>query len=109
MSELHFDLGLVRAAVAAGRLSWSRHAVARMQERAFTRADVLEGLREGQVIESYADDAPYPSALVLGFVRGRPVHIVVALDSALPEGHIITVYEPSSDEFGPDWRTRRTQ
>ena len=79
----------------------------RMQQRAITRADVLEGLLEGEVIESYADDVPYPSALILAFVRGRPVHIVVALDSSVTEGHIITVYEPSPDEFEPDWRTRR--
>ena len=83
--------------------------MARMQERAITRADVLEVLREGQVIESYLDDLPYPSALVLGFVRGRPVHVVVALNSSVPEGHIITVYEPSPDEFEPDWRTRRAR
>ena len=79
----------------------------RMQQRSITRADVLEGLREGEVIESYLDDVPYPSALILGFVRGLPVHIVVALDASGPEGHIITVYEPSPDEFEPDWRTRR--
>ncbi|MGH7340031.1 MAG: DUF4258 domain-containing protein, partial [Candidatus Rokuibacteriota bacterium] len=43
-----------------------------------------------------------PSALVLGFARGRPVHVVVALNPSVPEGHIITVYEPSPDEFEPD-------
>jgi hypothetical protein len=61
----------------------------------------------GQVIENYPDDAPYPSALVLGFARDRPVHVVVALDTSAPEAHIITVYEPSPDEFEPDSRTRR--
>lgn len=78
-----------------------------MQERGITRAAVLEGLRGGQIIENYPDDTPYPSALVLGFARNRPVHVVVALDPSVPEAHIITVYEPSPDEFEPDWRTRR--
>ena len=31
----------------------------------------------------------------------------VALDTGTPEAHIITLYEPSSAEFEPDWRTRR--
>ena len=73
-----------------------------------TRSDVRDVLRTGQVIENYSDDTPYPSALVLGFARGRPMHVVVALDMSTPEVHIITVYEPSPDEFEPDWRTRRT-
>ena len=58
MSQLPFDLGPVRAAIATGRISWSRHAVTRMQQRSITRADVLEGLLEGEVIESYLDDVP---------------------------------------------------
>ena len=67
------------------------------------------GLSCGQVIENYQDNVPYPSALVLGFSGGRPVHVVVALDASAPEAHIITVYEPSPDEFEPDWRTRKTR
>lgn len=108
MTGALLDLGRVREAIAAGRVIWSRHGVGRMQEREITRADVLDGLSNGQAIENYPDDVPYPSALVLGFLRGRPVHVVVALDTSTPEAHIITVYEPSPDEFEPDWRTRRT-
>lgn len=108
MTGALLDLRRVREAIAAGRVTWSRHGVTRMQERGITREDVLAGLRGGEVIENYPDDVPYPSALVLGFVGGRPLHVVVALDIIAPEVHIITVYEPSPDEFEPDWRTRKT-
>ena len=107
MTGALLDLDRVREAIAAERVTWSRHGVVRMQERGITRADVLDGLRDGQVIENYPDDLPYPSALVLGFAGVRPVHVVVALNTTTPEAHIITVYEPSPDEFEPDWRTRR--
>ena len=109
MTEAPLDLGRVREAIAAGRVVWSRHGVVRMQQRGITRAGVLDGLRGGQVIENYPDDVPYPSALVLGFADGRPIHVVVALDTSTPEAHIITVYEPSLEEFEPDWRTRRNR
>ena len=109
MTGALLDLGRVRSAIAAGRVVWSRHGVVRMQERGISRADVLDGLRGGQVIENYPDDVPYPSALVLGFADGRPIHVVVALDTSTPEAHIITVYEPSLEEFDPDWRTRRNR
>jgi len=49
----------------------------------------------------------YRSALLLGFAADRPLHVVVALDASGPSAHIITVYEPSPDQFEPDWRTRR--
>jgi hypothetical protein len=107
MSGALLDLRRVREAIAAGRVTWSRHGVTRMQERGITREDVLAGLRGGEVIENYPDE-PYPSALVLGFAGDRPLHVVVASDTTAPEAHIITVYEPSPDEFEPDWRTRKT-
>ena len=108
MTGALLDLRRVREAIATDRVTWSRHGVVRMQERGITRADVLDGLRGGEVIENYPDDVPYPSALVLGFARDRPVHVVVAVDTSTSEAHIITVYEPSPDEFEPDWRTRKT-
>ncbi len=59
------------------------------------------------MIERYPDDTPYPSALVLGFVAARPLHVVVALDGAGPHAYIITVYEPHATRFEADWKTRR--
>ncbi len=35
-------------------------------------------LKEGETIMDYPDDQPYPSRLVLGWVKSRPLHVVVA-------------------------------
>lgn len=78
-----------------------------MARRGIARADVLGVLHGGEVVEEYLDDTPYPSALVLGFVASRPLHVVVALDANGPDAYIITVYEPSPDRFERDWKTRR--
>lgn len=45
----------------------------------------------------------------LGVVRGRPLHVVAALDAQGPDVYIITVYEPSPEKFEQDWKTRRPQ
>lgn len=37
-------------------------------------------MADGDVIEAYPGDAPYPSSLILGFAETRPVHAVVARD-----------------------------
>lgn len=103
------DLLEVAAAIDAGRVHWRMHVAQRMAERGIGRADVVDVLRSGEIIEDYADDAPFPSALVLGFDGDRPLHVVVALDAERGETYIITVYEPSPNRFEPDWRTRRSE
>ena len=62
----------------AARLVFRIHAVQRMSERGITERDVREILSVGETIEEYPDDTPYASRLVLGWCRGRPLHVVVA-------------------------------
>ena len=72
----------------AARLVFRIHAVQRMSERAITERDVREVLSAGESIEEYPDDTPYASRLVLGWCRGRPLHVVVAENA---EAHEIVV------------------
>jgi len=51
---------------------FSTHAVQRMFERRLSKEDVLSVLSHGEVIAQYPDDRPYPTCLVLGFVRSEP-------------------------------------
>ena len=60
------------------RIIFRVHAVQRMFERLINADDVRSVLRDGEMIESYPDDTPYPSRLVLGWVDIRPLHVVVA-------------------------------
>ncbi|HKV47172.1 MAG TPA: DUF4258 domain-containing protein [Candidatus Acidoferrales bacterium] len=50
------------------------HAVQRMAERGFEEEDISRALHEGKEIESYPHDNPYPSRLLLAWVKGRPAH-----------------------------------
>jgi hypothetical protein len=75
----------------APRLVFRVHALQRMFERQISEEDVREVLRRGEVIETYPDDTPDPSRLVMGWRGLRPLHIVVAEDSDHQESIIITV------------------
>ena len=67
----------------------------------FQRADIAWALRE-----DYPDDKYGPSCLVLGFTRkGRPLHIQCSHPSRLLV-KIITLYEPSADEW-IDFKSRK--
>lgn len=89
------------------RLIFRVHAVQRMLERGISDVDVRQALHEGEVIEDYPDDTPYPSRLVLGFRGDRPIHVVAADDSEGRQTVIITVYEPEPARWDPTFRRRK--
>ncbi len=89
------------------RLVYRVHALRRMFERSIRAADVEEVLTGGEVIEDYPHDRPYPSRLVLGFVQGRPIHVVAADNQAAGETVIITVYQPDPQQWKADFRRRK--
>lgn len=79
-----------------------------MFERSISDTDINAAFANGKVIESYPDDTPYPSALILGYANHRPLHIVYADNTTDSERIIITVYEPDPEFWQPDLATRRT-
>ena len=83
-----------------------------MYERSVYPSGVRQVLPAGTVIETYPDDAPLPSYLMLGWVEtereGRiPVHVVAADDAESETAHVITVYRPDPGRWEQDYQTRR--
>ena len=78
-----------------------------MFERSIAADDVRHVLENGETIEDYPDDHPYPSRLVLGQVRGRALHVVAAEAAEGGETIVITVYEPDPAQWGPDLKRRK--
>jgi len=101
------DLSQLRTVLAAGWFEWRKHVLQRLAERGISQAAVLEVLHSGERIEDYPSDVPYPSALFLGWIEGKPIHVVAALDAEHNWAYIITAYEPDLDHFELDYRTRR--
>ena len=86
---------------------FSGHAVRRMFEWSIGRDEVLEVLRNGEVIADYPDDRPFPSFLLLGFPAKRALHAVAALDKQTDTCHGITAYPPDPRQWEADFRKRR--
>lgn len=83
------------------------HAVQRMAERGIREEDVARVVAKGKEIESYPDDQPYPSRLMLGWVESRPIHVVAATGEH--EIIVITMYEPDPAFWEPGFEKRRKQ
>jgi hypothetical protein len=88
------------------KVKWSSHAASRMQERGISRVDVIHCLEEGEIIEDYPVDYPYPSCLVFGYtIQGDIIHVVVGCDQET--AFIISAYFPNTNKFEADMKTRR--
>jgi hypothetical protein len=79
-----------------------------MFERSIDETDIKAVLEQGEVIEDYPNDKPYPSQLILGWRGTRPLHVVAANNKADEETIIITVYEPDPEQWTADFRRRKS-
>jgi hypothetical protein len=90
------------------QIIFSQHAVQRMFERGIQTNAIRAIIESGEVIGDYPDDQPFPSYLVLGYVEGRPIHVVIAIDAISQRCYIITAYIPDLDIWHPDFKTKRS-
>ena len=89
-----------------GNVNFKKHALVRIIERKISILEVEEALANCNIIESYKEDKPFPSYLVLGYTKDkRSLHILVALDKMERYIWIITVYEPDHSK----WFTQMTK
>ena len=86
---------------------FSGHAVRRMFERSISRTDVLNVIASGKIIAHYPDDAPFPSYLMLNFIRNRAIHAVIGHDQENLTCYIVTAYPPDLLLWNADFETRR--
>jgi hypothetical protein len=82
------------------------HALKRMFERGIGETEVRDILEQGEIIERYPNDSPYPSNLMLGYSNGRALHVVVAHNSADNAIIVVTVYVPDPKRWDKNFRVR---
>ena len=88
---------------------FSQHAFVRMFERGISPELVERAARDGRQIASYPEDQPYPSSLLLFWIKNKPVHIVIAIDELTETCHVITAYWPESRLWSDNFETRRNK
>ncbi len=86
----------------------TEHATMQRLERNISIEDIKRVLLNGKIIENVPKSKPYPSCLVLGWLRtGDPLHVKCSMGTKEPRLRIVTVYEPSDEEWKPDYKTRK--
>lgn len=103
----------IRMALETCPIEYSAHCLKRMLERGIKRADVLECIYKGKIIEDYPLDVnnvstdSFPSCLILGVRWSDNKHIHVVLGYNGNKILIISVYYPDLTHWMEDYETRR--
>ena len=84
----------------------TQHSRRRMAERGVALADVMSAIGNGEIIEQYPDDFPFPSCLILGKAKdSRQLHVVASVNEELI--YLITAYYPDAERWEADMKTRK--
>ena len=82
------------------------HCLLRLQQRNIRYTEIKEAVRNGEIIEEYPDDYPYPSCLILGYTNDKKaLHVVAGLGET--KLWLITVYEPDISQWSNDYKNRK--
>ena len=100
------DINIFKKFCGEGKILWTTHGLARLQERDISVDDVKNCIMNGEIIEEYPDDFPHPSALIFGYtVKKKIIHVVCGIDENVL--YLITAYIPTTKKFLEDLKTRR--
>ena len=90
----------IRSKMLRRQYEFSKHTVDQSLIRNISVDEVEEAISgRCEIIENYPDDKYGPSCLILGFTKaGRPLHLQCSYPSR-PLIKIITLYEPSENEW----------
>lgn len=99
------DLGAIRRLCGTEYEIVTKHCHVRLEKRGILISEVEYAIMHGEIIESYPDDFPFPSCLILCILQNnKPLHVVCSVGDGFL--YLITAYHPTPDKFGPDHKTR---
>ena len=101
------NLDSIITAIRNNRLRITEHADEAAGSDDLSFDEILFSVLQGEVIEDYPEDHPYPSCLIYGTTfTGEPVHSVWAYNGESGWAVLVTVYRPDPRRW-VDWRTRK--
>jgi len=103
------DIQEIISAIQEHRIRITDHADEEAQADILTFDEIFFSVLQGEIIEDYPTDKPYPSCLIYGDnFQGEPIHSVWAYNDETKWAVLITVYRPDPNRW-IDWRERRKQ
>ena len=100
------DIECIINSIRHGQVKITDHADEEAFDDNLTYEEIYSSVVQGEVIEDYPNDKPYPSCLILdGNFSREPIHSVQAYNSENLWAVLITVYRPDPERW-IDWKLR---
>ncbi len=100
------DIENIINAIRESRVRITDHADEEAFDDSLTYDEIYYSVFQGEVIENYSNDKPYPSCLIMGKnFSGEPIHSVWAFNIENLWAALITVYRPNPERW-IDWKVR---
>lgn len=86
----------------------SEHAAIRFRQRGLKVKDIRCAVNNGEIIEQYPEDFPFPSCLILGKTTDEKfIHVVMSDEGKM--SRIITAYYPDPEKWDSQFKVRKEQ
>lgn len=99
------DINVVKAKVRSGAFVISDHASIATEDEEISFEQIRDAILNDTILEQYEDTGRGESCLILGFVKGRPMHAVCGWRGE--NIVVITAYVPREPWFSDPWTRRR--
>ncbi len=100
------DIETLRNYYAIDKVYITEHAAERFRQRGIKAKDIRTAVGNGEIIEQYPEDYPFPSCLICGRDNNnRAIHI--CMSDAGTSSRIITAYYPDRDLWNDDFKVRK--
>ena len=84
----------------------TEHASQRFRQKGIKAKDIRLAVGNGEIIEQYPEDFPFPSCLIYGKdAQNQVIHVCMSDEGN--SSRIITAYYPDPDKWEEDLKTRR--
>jgi hypothetical protein len=103
------DIEEIINAIRNNRVRITDHADEEAEADKLSFDEIFLSVFQGEIIEDYPDDKPYPACLVYGHTfDGDPVHTVWAYNEDNRWAVLVTAYRPDPRRW-TDWRKRKAK
>jgi hypothetical protein len=103
------EIETITESIKANRFRITDHADEEAINDGISLVQAFESISNGQIIEQYPEDDPYPSCLIYSKLEnGDPIHTVWAFNPATSASVLITTYRPDPRRW-IDGKMRRTK
>lgn len=100
------DINIIRERCTDSLIEVTQHILMRCQQRKIFYGEIKEVIQNGEIIEEYPEDYPYPSCLIFGMtVNKRILHVVVGVGEE--KLWLITAYEPDPTQWDSELKVRK--